>query len=269
MVGVVAITSLKNPRVKAAIDLNKSKGRRATGLFTVEGAREIDRALQSGYELRELFICAKALSDDAVVLVQAAEAKGKAEMFDVTPPVFAKMAMREESDGLVAVMKQKHLQLKDLKLPAKPLILAVQSIEKPGNLGALLRSADGAGVDAVVLLDEALDLYHPHAIRSSLGTTFSVSVVEAKSDEFREYCQKAGIKTYAAALSKRAMPHHKADYRGGAAIVLGSEANGLTGDWLDAADEVVMIPMKGIADSLNVSTAGAVLLYEVVRQRSE
>ncbi len=268
MAGVLAITSLKNPRVKAAIDLSKSKGRRATGLFTVEGAREIDRALKSGYELKELFVCAKALSDDALVLVQAAEAKGRAEMFDVTPPVFAKMAMREESDGLVAVMTQKHHELKDVKLSVKPLILAVQSIEKPGNLGALLRSADGAGVDAVVLLDQLLDLYHPHAIRSSLGTTFSVPVVEARSEEFREFCNKAGIRTHAAALSKRAIAHHAADYRSGAAIVLGSEADGLTADWLDEADDIVMIPMKGIADSLNVSSAGAVLLYEAVRQRS-
>lgn len=268
MAGVLAISSLKNPRIKAVIDLSKSKGRRATGLFTVEGAREIDRALRSGYELKELFVCAKALSDAAVLLVQEAETQGDVEMFDVTPPVFAKMAMREGSDGIVAVMKQKTRKLQDLKLGSKPLLLAVQAIEKPGNLGALLRSADGAGVDGVVLLDETLDLYHAQVIRSSLGTAFSVPVVQATSDEFRTFCKTHGIKVHAAALSERAVAYHAVDYRSGAAILLGSEADGLTPDWLDKADTVVMIPMKGIADSLNVSTAGAVLLYEALRQRS-
>ncbi len=264
---VIAISSLKNPRVKAAVDLAKSKERRKTGRFTVEGAREIERALASGYELTELFVCAKALSDGGLAIVQQVELKGDAELYDVSPPVFAKMAMREDSGGLVAVMKQKQRDLKTLKLGKNPLILAAQGIEKPGNLGALLRSADGAGVDVVVLLDETLDLYHPHAIRSSLGTAFSVPVVEASSDVFRTFCAEAGIKTFAAALTSRAVAHTDVSYGGGAAIVLGSEADGLTGDWLDGADHVVKIPMKGIADSLNVSTAGAVLLYEAVRQR--
>lgn len=267
MARVLAISSLKNPRVKAAIGLSKSKARRETGLFTVEGAREIERALQSAYELEELFVCSKALSDDALGIVQKVEAAGKAELYDVSPPVFAKMAMREDSDGLVAVMKQKRRELATLKLGKSPLILAAQGIEKPGNLGALLRSADGAGVDLVVLLDETLDLYHAHAIRASLGTAFSVPVVEATSEEFRAFCKKVGVKTFAAALSPRAVGHTDVAYKGGAAIVLGAEAGGLTGDWLEEADHVVKIPMRGIADSLNVSTAGAVLLYEAVRQR--
>lgn len=268
MAGVLSISSLKNPRVKAAVELSKSKARRETGLFTVEGTREIERALRSGYEMTELFVCAKALSDDAVAILQRIEAERRASLYDVTPPVFAKMAMREDSGGLLAVMKQKSVRLAELKLAKAPLLLAAQGIEKPGNLGALLRSADGAGVEAVVLLDESLDLYHPHAIRSSLGTAFSVPVVAATSDEFRAYCKQNGIKTVAAALTDRAIAHHAVDYRGGAAIVLGSEAEGLTSDWLAEADQVIKIPMKGIADSLNVSTAGAVCLYEALRQRS-
>lgn len=268
MTSPLQITSPKNPRVKTLLELaGARRAREASGLFVVEGAREIDRALRSHFALKELYVCPEALSPAAALLVAAAATHSEVERIDVTRVVYSKIAVREGVDGLVAVFYQKPHELAGLRLPATPLIVAVQGVEKPGNLGALLRSADGAGVDAVVVLDRALDLYNPHVIRASLGTVFSVPVATATSADFRALCRERGIRTYAAALAPEAMVCFAADFRGPVALVLGEEAHGLSADWLTAADATVMIPMRGLADSLNVSTAGAVLMYEAVRQR--
>jgi TrmH family RNA methyltransferase len=260
------LTSSANPRIKAAVALRTAKGRAAQGRFGVEGAREIGRALRAGFRPEAVFQCPDALSPAAQAL--AAELSAAPECYEVPRSVFDRMVVREGSDGLLVIFAIRTRQLADLSLPAAPLVLAVQGIEKPGNLGALLRSADGAGADAIVVLDRPLDLFHPQVIRGSLGTVFGLPVVAASSAEFRDFCRQRGIAVHAAALVDRAVPYDAAHFREPTALLLGEEAHGLTEDWLANADVCVKIPMLGAADSLNVSVAGAILLYEARRQRS-
>lgn len=260
------ITSLKNPRVKAASELvAKRRARDEAGLFAVEGAREASRALASGFELTQVFACAELAGEEARGFLAAARG---VERLDVTVPVFAKLVVREGSDGVLAIYRQRRRRLADLQLDQTPLILAVHGVEKPGNLGALLRSADGVGVDAVVLLDGTVDVYNPHVIRGSVGAVFALPVVQGTSAEFRAYCKQRGVRILAAALTDGSRVHHEESYVGATAVLVGSEAEGLPEDWVQAADGVVRIAMRGVADSLNVSVAGAVILYEALRQRS-
>ena len=264
----LVLTSLKNPRVAAVLALGEAKHRQASGFFALEGAREIGRAVTAGYQLTELFICPEALSPAARDVLSQVALTAQVRHYQVSLAVFAKLAVRQASDGLVAVMAQRTLALADVKLPRLPLILALQGVEKPGNLGALLRSADGAGADLVVVLDRALDLYHPHVLRTSLGTVFSLAVVGASSRSFQSYCREHALAVHAAALTPTAVSYTAVDYTAGCVLLLGEEAAGLTPDWLAAAASCIKVPMLGAADSLNVSVAGAVLLYEARRQRS-
>lgn len=261
-----AISSAKNPRVKDVLALADAKERRRRGAFAVEGAREIDRALRSGFVVREAYYCPELLSDLGRAALATIERSVKA--LSIAPAVFAKLAVREGSDGLIAVFAVRTATLASLNLPAAPLLLALEGVEKPGNLGALLRTADGTGCDAVVVLDKTVDPFNPHCVRASLGTVFHVPVVGAGAEEFRAFCDARGIAVQAAALSARAKPWHTADFRGGAAVLLGSESAGLSAYWLERADGIVQLPMRGIADSLNVGAAGAALLYEALRQRT-
>jgi len=263
------ISSLKNPRVRAVLALGVAKERRQTGLFAVEGAREIGRAVAADYQLLELFVCTEALSAAAQGVLTRLPQHGALQRYLITPAVFAKLAVREGSDGLIAVFAQRVLQLADLKLPDVPLLLAVQNLEKPGNLGAVLRSADGAGVDAVIYLDRPLDLYHPQVLRNSLGTVFHVPVVAASSAEMREFCRQKKLQIFAAALTSTAVTYTQVDYKKPCVLLLGEEAQGLSADWLDQSTACIKVPMLGMADSLNVAAAGAVMLYEARRQRSE
>lgn len=270
MKNAIAITSPKNERVKDLLRLEKARERREQGLFAAEGAREIERALRSGYEPVRMFYCADVLSPEARQLVDGVLRNDQfhdVELYDVNRPVFDKIAVREGSDGLVTVFRVIGRELASLVLSERPLILATEDVEKPGNLGALLRSADGAGCEAVIVLGGTVDPYNPNVVRTSLGTVFSVPTIAATNEEFRAFCRARGITVFGAALSERSKPHHTADYRRNAAILLGSEAHGLSSYWMKHADELVQIPMLGIADSLNVSVAGAVLLYEARRQR--
>ncbi len=258
------LTSVKNERVKGVLALAEAKERKRRGAFAVEGAREVDRALRSGFEALEAYACPEELSELARTLLSRLRIRPTT----VSPTVFAKLAVREGSDGLIVVFPTRHLELTALTLSANPLLLATEGVEKPGNLGALLRTADGAGCDAVVVLDATVDPWNPHAVRASLGTVFHVPVVAATAAEFRAFCTAHRIKVAGAALSARSKPWHAADLRAGAAVLLGSEKSGLSAFWLEHADELVQLPMKGIADSLNVAAAGAALLYEAVRQRA-
>jgi TrmH family RNA methyltransferase len=265
---MIRISSTRNPRILAALELAKSRERERRGEFAVEGAREIGRALAAGLAPVEAF-WTPSLSAGAAAVVDALRAVPGIRTAEVTQGVFDRLVVRDGADGVYVVFaRPPALALADLALPAAPLLLAVQGVEKPGNLGALLRVADGAGVDAVVALDGTADPTNPNLIRASLGTVFALPLVGASSADFRAWAGDNGIAVYAAALADRAVPYAAADYAGGAAILLGSEARGLDAYWLDAADRVVRIPMAGVADSLNVATAGAVLLYEAVRQRS-
>lgn len=262
------ISSLQNPRVKLAASIaGNRKARTQHGLFVVEGCREIQRAMISGYQPTQVFAQRNILSSEGEAILKTLSELPEVEHFDVTPEVFAKLAMREDKDGLYVTFKQKNHDLLQLRLPENPLILAVHGVEKPGNLGALLRSADGAGASAVVILGGTVDLYNAHVIRGSLGTIFSCQVALASEEAFRHLCRERQIQVVAAALSDRSIPHFSADLSRSTAILVGSEAYGLPSTWLEWADQVIKIPMCGIADSLNVSAAGGIILYEALRQR--
>jgi RNA methyltransferase, TrmH family len=264
------ITSARNPRIQAALDLAKSRERERRGVFAVEGIREIGRALAAGLRPVEAFwLPGEELSPAAADLAARLRTEPGLVTAEVSRSVFDRLVVRAGAEGVYVIFaRPRQGGLDDLTLPAAPLLLAVQGVEKPGNLGALLRVADGAGVHAVVALDGTADPTNPNTIRASLGTVFALPVVGASSADFRAWCTARHIGVYAAALTDTAIPYTAAHYRAGSAILLGNEAYGLDLYWLGAADALVRIPMAGIADSLNVATAGAVLLYEAVRQRA-
>lgn len=260
---MITIASSQNQKIKEVIKLRESKARRQSGLFVLEGAREIARALDSGYALRSLYVCHEVLSAEARDLAFRIDDRLK---LNITVEVFAKLVVREGSDGLVAVLEQKVFDFSSIPDTADPWLLVLENIEKPGNFGALARSADGAGVDAIVVLDPKADLYNPNALRASVGALFSRPLIVCDHDEFAAYCARKKVRILTASPLAEAF-HFQADLRGPLAVVLGSEAWGLSPAWQKLENIPVKIPMRGLADSLNVSVAGAVILYEALRQR--
>jgi TrmH family RNA methyltransferase len=261
------ITSLTNPRIKAAVRLRDRPERDLTGLTIVDGAREILRALDSGVRVDQVFIATELLrTPDG--LAAADRLRHRPGTIEVSPTVLTRVAFGQRSDGIVAIVATPTTTLDELALPADPLVVVAESIEKPGNLGAIVRTADGAGAQAVIAADPRTDLFNPNAIRASLGTMFALPVVAASSGETLEWLAKHGIRLIAAQVDA-SVAYTEVDLRGPIAIVLGSEAEGLGGAWQDPRVEPVAIPMHGIADSLNVSIAAAVLLYEARRQRGQ
>ena len=263
----VAISSPSNSRVTAAARLRDRRERDRRDLTLVDGAREVGRAVAAGVEVEEAFVCpALVRSADAEQAVRALERLGR-PIWTVSEPAFAKVAFGDRSDGVIAVVHPPAADLAALRLPPNPLVVVLERVEKPGNLGAILRSADGAGADAVIVADPGTDLYNPNAIRASVGTIFSVPVAAARSAEVRAFLREHGISVVAARL-EAAEPPWRVDLRGPVAVVLGSEATGLEAEWTrDPTIVGVRIPMRGVADSLNVSVAAAILLYEARRQR--
>jgi RNA methyltransferase, TrmH family len=259
------LTSLTNPRVKAAVRLRDHGEREATGLTIVDGAREVLRALDGGVIVESAFI-----SDELLRSPDAEEAarrlRHRPGSIEASPAVLAKVAFGDRSDGVVAVVRTPALRLEDLDLRTDPLLVIVEGVEKPGNLGAVLRSADGAGADAVIVADPRTDPFNPNAIRASVGTIFGLPVVAAGAAESLDWLAAHGIRPVAAVVDA-ATSYTAEDLTGPIALILGSEAEGLTETWRDARVRRVAIPMAGRADSLNVSIAAAVLLYEAVRQR--
>ena len=261
------ITSLTNSRVKAAVRLRDRRERESTGLTIVDGAREILRALDAGVRVETAFIAPELIrSRDARAV--ADRLGGRSTTIEASPAVLAKVAFGERSDGVVAIVGTPNATLDDLaeRLPSDPLIVVIEGVEKPGNLGAVLRSADGAGATAIIAADPLTDPFNPNAIRASLGTIFTVPVVSAASAETRDWLAARDIRAVAAVVEAPTR-YTDADLTGPLAIVLGSEAAGLSAAWREGPVEPVSIPMAGIADSLNVSIAAAVLLFEAVRQR--
>ena len=259
------ITSTKNPRVLAAAGLRERRARDAAGLTIVDGARELARALAGGARVVEVFADEDRLSGEGLDVLEAARGAGAA-IVPVGGPVIDKLAFGDRSEGLVATVAIPDLALAGLGLPADPLVVVIEGVEKPGNLGAVLRSADGAGTDAVIAADPRADLFNPNAIRASLGTIFTVPVAAGSGAAVREHLDTAGIRIVAAWV-EGSVPYTEADLTGPVALVLGSEADGLTGAWAGEGVTAVRLPMLGVADSLNVSIAAAVLLYEARRQR--
>jgi TrmH family RNA methyltransferase len=253
------IISLQNSKIKNLVLLReKSRERNRQMLFTVEGRREIGMAVLGGYEIESLFICPEfGVKDDF-------HAKF---IYEVNRKVFGKIACRENSDGLLALMKMKYNSLDNINIASNPFIIVLEAVEKPGNLGAILRTADAANVDAVIVCDPKSDLYNPNVIRSSLGCVFSVNTLACTSEHAFEWLKKNNITVYAAELESSEW-YYDEDYTKGSAIVMGTEATGLSNFWLNKADKRIKIPMKGIADSLNVSVSTAIITFEAMRQRN-
>jgi TrmH family RNA methyltransferase len=264
------LSSPQNPRIKQLLKLQqKSAERRALGLTLVEGLRELTIAVEAGVAVATIYTCFELAGDTGVAELKALFVghKDAPEWFEVTRPVFEKVAYREGSDGLLAVLKTPARTLADLRLPKNPLIVVLEAVEKPGNLGAILRTADAAPVDAVLIGDPRTDLFNPNAIRASIGCIFTVPTVAAPIADVLAFLKEKGIRTYAAALTPEAHSYLACDFRPPTALVLGTEADGLTPATRQACDETIIIPMMGRIDSLNVSVAGAVLAFEAVRQR--
>ncbi|MBI2602683.1 MAG: RNA methyltransferase [Deltaproteobacteria bacterium] len=254
------ISSVQNENIKRVAGLRESKGRRAFSEFAVEGLREIRRAWEARWELLEVFVCSELLDDEGEKLLAALEAASP-KRFEVSHPCFAKIAMRQDSGGLVAVFRFAERNLSRVKVPEVPFLLLLEGIEKPGNVGALIRSADGAGVDAILTMDCQADIFHPHVIRTSLGCCFSMPVVAGTREEMLAFCRRHKVTIYAALLSEDAVPFTDVSFDKRRALLLGSEDRGLSEFWRKNSDAKITIPMRGHADSLNVAAAGAVLLY--------
>jgi len=262
------ITSLQNPRVKQLVKLRDRRPRDQSGQFLVEGYRQIRRAIDKGHAPMELYVCPEwypGSQDNEGILIADATAAG-ARVFQLSKPAFAKVAYRERPDGLLAVLPQWKHALGDLPLSSSPFLLVVEAIEKPGNLGTILRSADAAGVDGLIVCDPVTDLFNPNVVRASTGVLFSVPVVIAESGEVRSWLKHRDIRSVATTPAATQL-HTEADLAGPIALVMGSEQYGLSDDWLAEADETVRIPMAGQADSLNVAMATIITLFEAVRQR--
>jgi TrmH family RNA methyltransferase len=260
------ITSAQNPRVKQIVRLRDKRDRMREWLMVVEGRDELALALDSGASPRAGYYCPALIRDadrdDFLARLSAA----RAELIEVTEPVFAKMAYRENPDGWLAVFPRPDRTLAGLTLPTAPLLVVVEAVEKPGNLGAILRSADAAGVDAVLVCDPVADVSNPNVIRASRGTIFTVPVVEAPAADALRWLKERGIRLVATTPAA-ATDYTAADLRGAVAVAVGAEDMGLSAAWLDAAETRVRIPMHGRVNSLNVATAAALVIYEAVRQR--
>jgi TrmH family RNA methyltransferase len=265
---VEIITSLQNPRLKRLIRLRDRRARDEERAFLVEGYREVRRALEKKVTLDELYFSREwFLGVNEPALLAEAEASG-AKIYELSKEAFAKVAYRERPDGILAVAPQWRRKLSDLTMSAKPFILVVEAIEKPGNLGTILRSADAAGCDAVIVCDPVTDLFNPNVVRASTGVLFSVPCVVEESATVLSWLRERGIKTVATTPAAKEL-YSETDLRGPLAIIMGSEQYGLSEFWLKNADVPVRIPMAGQADSLNVAMAALITLFEAVRQRCE
>lgn len=254
------ITSAQNPKIKFLLELQqKSQERRKSGLFVVEGRREIERCINNGYVVDTLFWCPEIFGEEEP------RADG-ARIFQVSPDIYNKVAYRGGTEGVIAEVVARQLTLEDIKLQDKALVVVMESVEKPGNVGAVLRSADAANADAVIVCDPLTDLYNPNLIRASVGAFFSVPCVACTSEQCISWLKANGIQILTAQLQDSCY-YYEADMARSTAIVMGTEATGLTDKWREAADSHIRIPMLGCGDSLNVSVSAAILMFEAVRQR--
>ncbi len=259
------ITSRQNTRIKEAVKLRTGRQRAKQGRFLIDGTREIGRALEAGVEVLEAFVCERFCdSKEARDVVQRL---AQSNCVAVSAEVFEKICFGERNDGVVVIARTPERGLDQLILPTKPLVAVLEGLEKPGNLGAILRTADGAGVDAVIVAGRGTDLFNPNTIRASLGTVFGNNVCVATVADTLQKLREWKLAIVATRPEAKSI-YSDIDYRKGVAILLGSEAEGLSDEWLQQDISGVQLPMRGIADSLNVSVTAAILFYEAQRQRS-
>lgn len=258
------ITSTQNSRIKQVLLLQqKSQERRRSGLFVLEGQRELERAARHGYRLHTLFICPEIAGAD----YQTPESAEPYEVVEVSAQVYARMAYREGTEGAIAILYQQTLEPEDLTWQGSPLFVVLEGVEKPGNVGAILRSADAAGVTAVLICDPQCDLYNPNLLRASLGSAFTVPTVACTTDDCIVFLKRNRVHILTAQLQDSHL-YYDTDMTAPTAIVMGTEATGLTDAWRQAANAHIRIPMLGAMDSLNVSVSAAILMFEAVRQRN-
>lgn len=261
------LTSLSNPRIKEIVDLRDGSFRRTSGFFVIDGYREVLLAVEAGMVLSGLYLCKGFLSNIEEKTVIGLASKRSIPLFEVSEKVYSKAAYGKRNEGLIAVAKQRYTPLIEIMPKADALIVVAQGLEKPGNLGAMLRSADAVGADAFIISDSITDIYNPNVVRSSLGTIFSTVLCVSSCAEAIPWLREKKIKIICADPKSR-ISYASLDYTHPCAIVLGSEKKGLNGIWIDSADYSASIPMRGKADSLNVSVAQAVFLFEALRQRT-
>lgn len=260
------ITSLQNQRVKDVVKLRDHRQRVKQGRILIDGVREITRALRGGIDIVQAFVCEPLCQSRESQDLLGSLANAGIELWHVTPEVLEKMAFGDRAEGVLAVAETPRRSLASLEVKPEALIAVIEGVEKPGNVGAVLRSADAAGVNAVIVADGGTDLFNPNTIRASLGTLFTLAVCEASTEQTMAWLRARRCRIYGARLDAT-VDYTLADYRGAAAIVLGSEADGLTEAWRTDDVTGIKLPMCGVADSLNVSATAAVLFYEALRQR--
>ena len=257
------ISSKNNPDIKTVLQLKKKRNRDKAGLYLVEGQKELELAQSTGQNIKVLNFCPK--YKDAEISPELAKINN---INILSPEVFANVSYRENPDGYLGLVEQKHVELEDIKLNDKPFIIVLQNVEKPGNLGAILRTADASGADAVILNDQQTDIYNPNVIRASIGAIFTVPVVHSDKKNTQEFLANNNIKTVA--TSPRASKDYtKIKYKQGIAVLIGEEHSGLDDFWLKKANYQVSIPMLGRIDSLNASVSTAILAYEILKQRRD
>jgi len=256
------ITSVQNPYIKSLVLLQeKAKARNQSGTFLIEGKREIEIAMKGGYEMETILFLPELISE-----TEANKLSQSTDLIEISQEVYKKLAYRDTTEGILAVAKTKSLQLSDLKLSENPLILVAEAPEKPGNIGALLRTADAANLDAVIIANPKSDLYNPNIVRSSVGCLFTNQIATGTTDEIISFLKERKINIYCATL-QNSTSYHTQDYTTPTALVVGTEATGLTDEWRNAATQNIIIPMQGEIDSMNVSVAAAILIFEAKRQR--
>ncbi|WP_348797001.1 TrmH family RNA methyltransferase [Flavobacterium adhaerens] len=256
------IVSLQNPLIKSLLQLQeKAKARKQSGTFLIEGKREISIAVKGGYEIETILFDPEICSE-----TEARKLYNNSELIEINTAVYQKLAYRDTTEGILAVAKTKSAQLSDLKLSENPLILIAEAPEKPGNIGALLRTADAARLDAVIIANPKSDLYNPNVVRSSVGCLFTNQVATGSTSEIITFLKEKNINFYAATL-QNSTSYHTQNYTLPTALVVGTEATGLTQEWREAATQNIIIPMQGEIDSMNVSVAAAILIFEAKRQR--
>lgn len=262
-----SISSTQNPLVKKIFNIQrKSRERRTTGLFVVEGIREITLAIQGNYQIEQILFCKEIISEENL-FNHLNSGILHSKVISITLEVYDKLAYRSSTEGVIALIKSKNTDIKNLQFKNdNPLLLVAEAPEKPGNIGALLRTADAANVDAVIIANPRTDLYNPNIIRNSVGCLFTNTVATGTTEEIISFLKENNIAVFCAAL-QASVPYHQTDFTQPSAIVVGTEAEGLSAQWLENSTQNIIIPMSGQIDSMNVSVAAGILIFEAKRQR--
>lgn len=260
------IVSFKNEGIKEVLVLRDRKARDASGSTVIDGIREVEAALQAGIPFQKVYLCPELFERKEAAALAVRLFKQKVSVLETSKPVFEKIAFGERLEGIVAIVRQPDVSLNNFKPAENPLLVIAEGVEKPGNLGAILRTCDAAGVDGLIVCDGRTDVYNPNVIRASLGAVFTVPVASCTNEQAFDFLKARKIQTVGTFPDAKSS-YHENDYSKASAIILGSEQEGLSAFWRDHTDVKVTIPMSGSVNSLNVSATAAIVIYEAIRQR--